>query len=240
MIHNYIAQLNGFKRQRRMVPLGTGEIALYFVLLEYCNELGWMDWFCAAAGVLQGHSGLSVSAFKRARAGLCQKGYVEYRPAGGRLAGRYRLVPLDTPPPQSPCAAQPPPAAAAKAGPQPIPQTGPGAGPLSKQNHTKPKREAPPSPFAPPSREEVAAYCKSRGKGVNPARFWDFYQSKGWLVGSAPMRDWRAGVRRWEEGGAPATGGGYNGTAVMGPAPTGRNVLADTVEYTPHPRRKTG
>lgn len=53
--------------------------------------------------------------------------------------------------------------------------------------------------FTPPSREEVAAYCAERGNKVDVDRFVDFYTSKGWLVGRAPMKDWKAAVRGWEK-----------------------------------------
>lgn len=62
------------------------------------------------------------------------------------------------------------------------------------------------SRFAPPSVEEVAAYCKERGNSVDPNRFVDFYASKGWLVGKAQMKDWRAAVRNWEREERPAVG----------------------------------
>lgn len=52
--------------------------------------------------------------------------------------------------------------------------------------------------FAPPSLDDVAAYCAERGNSIDPQRFIDFYQSKGWKVGSAPMKDWKAAVRNWE------------------------------------------
>ena len=52
--------------------------------------------------------------------------------------------------------------------------------------------------FTPPTEEEVRAYVLERGSGVDPRRFVDFYASKGWRVGSQPMRDWRAAVRTWE------------------------------------------
>ena len=42
------------------------------------------------------------------------------------------------------------------------------------------------------------AYCAQRGNSVDARRFIDFYESKGWMVGSSPMRDWRAAVRGWE------------------------------------------
>lgn len=52
--------------------------------------------------------------------------------------------------------------------------------------------------FYPPTVAEVRAYCDAMGYGVNPQSFVDFYESKGWKVGKAPMKDWRAAVRTWE------------------------------------------
>lgn len=53
--------------------------------------------------------------------------------------------------------------------------------------------------FTPPTIEEVKAYCEERGNNVNPERFVDFYASKGWKVGNASMKDWKASVRTWEQ-----------------------------------------
>ena len=50
-----------------------------------------------------------------------------------------------------------------------------------------------------PTVEEVSAYCKERGNNVNAQHFVDFYQSKGWKVGTQPMKDWKACVRTWEQ-----------------------------------------
>lgn len=55
------------------------------------------------------------------------------------------------------------------------------------------------SRFTPPTVEEVSAYCKERGNGVDPQRFVDYYTSNGWKVGKNTMRDWRAAVRTWEK-----------------------------------------
>lgn len=65
--------------------------------------------------------------------------------------------------------------------------------------------------FTPPSVDEVAAYCRERGNGVDAQRFVDFYASKGWKVGSAGMKDWRAAVRNWERQDNTKNGGGKNG-----------------------------
>lgn len=71
--------------------------------------------------------------------------------------------------------------------------------------------------FAKPTVEEVEAYCLERANSVDARTFWDFYESKGWMIGRNPMKDWRAAVRTWERdrggggaGGRPARdrGGG--------------------------------
>lgn len=52
--------------------------------------------------------------------------------------------------------------------------------------------------FVRPSVEEISGYCRERGNGVDAQRFFDYYESKGWLVGKTKMTDWRAAVRTWE------------------------------------------
>ena len=53
--------------------------------------------------------------------------------------------------------------------------------------------------FYPPSLKEVQEYCQLRKNNVDPIRFVNFYQSKGWMVGSNKMKDWQASVRTWEK-----------------------------------------
>lgn len=53
--------------------------------------------------------------------------------------------------------------------------------------------------FAPPTVEEIKSYCLERNNSVNPKRFHDFYESKGWMVGKNKMKDWKAAVRSWEQ-----------------------------------------
>ena len=52
--------------------------------------------------------------------------------------------------------------------------------------------------FAPPTLEEVTAYCRERGNKVDPQKFIDFYESKGWMIGKNKMKNWKAAVRTWE------------------------------------------
>lgn len=52
--------------------------------------------------------------------------------------------------------------------------------------------------FVPPTVEEVDAYIKEMGYTFSAETFVDFYSSKGWKVGSQPMKDWKAACRTWQ------------------------------------------
>ena len=65
------------------------------------------------------------------------------------------------------------------------------------------KAAAPPCAkrFTPPTLAEVQAYVRERQSPVDPQGVIDFYESKGWLVGKTPMKDWKAACRnaeKWE------------------------------------------
>lgn len=53
--------------------------------------------------------------------------------------------------------------------------------------------------FQKPTIEEVEQYCAQRHNGINAEEFYYFYESKGWLVGKTPMKNWRAAVITWEK-----------------------------------------
>ena len=53
--------------------------------------------------------------------------------------------------------------------------------------------------FQKPSLEDVREYCSIRSNNVDPEQFFNFYESKGWLVGKTPMKDWKAAIRTWEK-----------------------------------------
>ena len=52
--------------------------------------------------------------------------------------------------------------------------------------------------FKKPTVDEIKTYCDERENKVDPQHFYDFYESKGWLVGKNKMKDWKACVRTWE------------------------------------------
>lgn len=54
------------------------------------------------------------------------------------------------------------------------------------------------SKFKKPSIEDVKEYVKEQGYRMDPVKFYDHYESNGWLVGRNKMKDWKAAVRNWE------------------------------------------
>ena len=53
--------------------------------------------------------------------------------------------------------------------------------------------------FTPPTIEEVGAYCKERKNHVDPFKWWNFYNAKGWMIGKTKMVNWKSAVTTWEE-----------------------------------------
>lgn len=76
--------------------------------------------------------------------------------------------------------------------------------------------------FVPPTVEEVEAHCRETGRYIDAQAFVDFYASKGWVVGKAPMKSWQAAVGTW----ARRDRGQVNGSPAH-PSSTRARSLAD-------------
>ncbi len=63
------------------------------------------------------------------------------------------------------------------------------------QSDTKQKQ---PKRFVKPTIEQINSYISERGYHFDGEAFFDFYESKGWMVGSNHMKDWKAACRTWE------------------------------------------
>ena len=66
------------------------------------------------------------------------------------------------------------------------------------------------SRFKKPSVDEVAEYMTKQGlpdARSMAVRFWNYYESKGWLVGKSPMKNWRAAVATWKRVATPTDHG---------------------------------
>ena len=55
-----------------------------------------------------------------------------------------------------------------------------------------------PSGFAKPTVEEIRAYAQEKGYNTFDSEyFWNFYESKNWMVGKNKMANWRSAVSGW-------------------------------------------
>ena len=52
--------------------------------------------------------------------------------------------------------------------------------------------------FVKPTIEEIRCFCEERNNGIDADEFFNFYESKGWVIGKSPMKDWKACIRTWE------------------------------------------
>jgi len=52
--------------------------------------------------------------------------------------------------------------------------------------------------FIPPHIKQVEEYCNLRKNNVNPAKWYNFYASKDWMVGDHKMKNWKNSIIVWE------------------------------------------
>lgn len=53
--------------------------------------------------------------------------------------------------------------------------------------------------FQKPTVEQIDEYIREKKLHFSAEQFFDFYESKGWVVGkNSPMKDWKAACRTWE------------------------------------------
>ena len=193
---NYITEIKAFYDLLETNPLPTPAIVLWHALMHLANKTGWQQEFAVAVSVLEVKTGMGGKAIERARNQLSQAGLIVWRKRRGNQSAAYRVCSLcdrqtqhfD---PQS--VLQPVAQPAAQSVAQPVDIT------KHRQNETKQEREKNPPPVVKPTLEELQEYCLERGNGIDPQLFYDFQESRGWMLGNGRrMSDWKAAVRTWE------------------------------------------
>lgn len=51
--------------------------------------------------------------------------------------------------------------------------------------------------FKKPTKSEIEDYCNENNLKMDVDYFLDYYESKGWLVGKSPMKNWKSAARNW-------------------------------------------
>ena len=54
--------------------------------------------------------------------------------------------------------------------------------------------------FIKPTLSEIEEYCRHRSNKIDPEKFFNHYESRGWCMGknNTPMSDWKAAIHNWE------------------------------------------
>ena len=52
-------------------------------------------------------------------------------------------------------------------------------------------------PFKKPTQAETQEYFNFKDRGELAEGFFNFYESKGWMVGKTKMKDWKRAAARW-------------------------------------------
>lgn len=193
---NYITEIKAFYDLVSVKQLSTGQIVLWHALMYINNKCAWAEWFTVPNKTLELYTGLSRQSIVNARNVLKQYGALEFK-ANGTKATAYTLKILQVP-------LQPALQDALQDTLQPALQV---PLPLNKRNKTKQNEtlkekipaESKRKSFVKPDVEEVRTYCLERKNGVDPQRFYDFYEARGWMAGKVRMKDWKAAVRTWEK-----------------------------------------
>ena len=60
------------------------------------------------------------------------------------------------------------------------------------------EKKTPYKRFVKPTVDDIKQYVEEKGYHIDANAFFDFYESKGWVVGKSPMKDWHAACRTWE------------------------------------------
>ena len=186
---DYLREINAFYEWLETNPIPSPARILWHALMQAANRAGWATEFSAAISMLEAKSGLSRSALYRARNQLKGYGLIDFKNREGMQSSLYRINSIVF-------------QYGTQSGTQSGTQTGTQAehkpGPLINKTNTLQQKSVG-GRFVKPTLDAVQAYCTEHKSSVNPVRFFYYYEANGWRMGKAPMKDWRAALRMWEQ-----------------------------------------
>ena len=69
--------------------------------------------------------------------------------------------------------------------------------PKNPKNKNSEIQHTPKQNFVKPSLQDLENYKLERNLKMDCEEFYDYYESKGWVIGKAAMKDWRSAMRNW-------------------------------------------
>lgn len=176
---SYIGYLNRFWSAHEDFMFPAATIALYAYLLNECNRRNWKMPFACSTVIICDKLRISKQTLSAARMQLAEARLIEFTDGRSRFTpSKYTLLNLTDD------------------------LTVKRTDNLTLFN-TKDKRQSEREMII-PTVNDVESYIAAclipdgyeLKKGL-PQRFYDYYASKGWMVGNSPMTDWQATARKW-------------------------------------------
>lgn len=89
---NYILEINAFNEWKFRNAPSTGQIALWFTLIDLNSKCGWKEWFGVANNTLMIGTGLSRASVVNCRDYLKEKGLIDFTTYGPNKSADYKMV----------------------------------------------------------------------------------------------------------------------------------------------------
>ena len=186
------------------------DVAVYMTLYSRANELRWKSPFNMSIGNLASSAKVSIATAKRSRDRLEKAGLIKWESRGGQQSANYWIIePQDEPQhePQDEPQDEPQHEPQYENEPQHEPQDElrrePRHEPIHKTIKTiktndtniyiRGKR------FKKPTIEEIQNYLDEKNiTSFTAEKFYNFYESKDWMIGKNKMKNWKACCNTWK------------------------------------------
>ena len=178
------------------------DVAVYMTLYSRANELRWKSPFNMSIGNLASSAKVSIATAKRSRDRLEKAGLIKWESRGGQQSANYWIIePQDEPqdePQHEPQYENEP-----QHEPQDELRREPRHEPIHKTIKTiktndtniyiRGKR------FKKPTIEEIQNYLDEKNiTSFTAEKFYNFYESKDWMIGKNKMKNWKACCNTWK------------------------------------------
>ncbi|GAB6122244.1 hypothetical protein [Dysgonomonas termitidis] len=191
---SYIELINSAWELREQGIISVHEHDLYNYLLHRCNRLNWKNPFNQSTEIICAVLGINRNALTNRRNRLKQAGLIRFKEGAAKMKpAEYTITRIEKDTRYN---------THGITHPDTLSYTLADTYTKDKtiQEKTKEKGTAKPVVvFRKPLLEEIADYCRERKNTVDAQEFFDFYESKGWMIGRNRMKDWQAAVRNWEK-----------------------------------------
>lgn len=83
-----------------------------------------------------------------------------------------------------------------------------------EESNGKPKRKT--NVFLPPCLDEIQIHIHEKHYSIDAVEFYNFYESKGWMIGKNKMKSWKHALAMWESRLVSKTKSTYNVSQTLG------------------------